>query len=242
MSLYLYAIINTLGYRPLHLTAHLHKMWEGAQTLYGTTPSQTEVEVEQMIMDRLSEERMPRGGNTIELRAEQSGGHWTLSLHNPTPTIYEGYSYLSLRPSAVIINHELPFSRWRTSCSALTTEFGADFAERQEAGVAIRADRNGNFVSCGDNPLFCVRNGVVYTLPVSSGGRDSVERDLMFRLCALAGVPIIESFTPIDNLGGEWDEIIIFEPCGVRSIGSCSGYTLDYSTALRLEQFVHKLL
>lgn len=241
MSLYLYAVINTLGYRPLHLAEHLHKMWEGAQTLYGTTPNQSEEEIEQMITDRLSEERMPRGGNTIELRAELSDGNWILSLHNPTPTIYDGYSYLSLRPSAVIINHELPFSRWRTTCSALTTEFGADFAERQGAGVALRADRNRNLVSCGDNPLFCVRDGMLHTLPVGSGGRDSVERDLMFRLCALAGVPIIEGPTPLDALG-EWDEIIIFEPCGVRSIGSCSGYSFDYSIALRLERFLHKLL
>ena len=241
MSLYLYAVINTLDHRPLHLSEHLRKMWEGAQTLYGTTPSQTVEDVERMITERLSEERMPRGGNTVELRAELSDGFWTLSLHNPTPTIYDGYSYLSLRPSAVIINHELPFSRWRTTCSALTTEFGADFAERQGAGVALRADRNGNLVSCGDNPLFCVRDGVVYTLPVDSGGRDSVERDLMFRLCHLAGVQIVESPTPLDALG-EWEEIIIFEPCGVRSIGTCSGYSFDYSIALRLERFLHRLL
>ncbi len=241
MSLYLYAVVNTLGHRPIHLSEHLRKMWEGAQTLYGTSPNQSVGEVERMITERLSQERMPRGGNTIELRAELNGGSWSLSLHSPTPTIYDGYSYLSLRPTAVIINHELPFSRWRTTCSALTTEFGADFAERQGVGVALRADRNGNLVSCGDNPLFCVRDGVIHTLPVSDGGRDSVERDLMFRLCALAGVQIVESPTPVEMLG-EWEEIIIFEPCGIRSIGSCSGFSFDYSIALRLERFLHKLL
>ena len=193
-----------------------------------------------MIATRLRDEGMPRGGVTIELRAEHTDRGWHLSLHNPTPTIYDGYSYLSLRPTAVIINHELPFSRWRTTCSALTTEFGAEFAERNGAGIALRADRAGNLVSAGDNPLFLVSGGKVYTLPVSEGGRDSVERDLMFRLCQKAGIEIMEAATPLDRLD-EWEEIMVFEPCGVRSIGSCSGRSFDYSIALRLERHIDKL-
>ncbi len=241
MSLYLYAIVNTLNHKPLHLAEQIDYLWQGAMALYGSTPEISTEEVEQMIADRLAEERMPRGGNLIELRIEHTDGRLSLSLHNPTTTIYDGYAYLSLRPEAVIINHELPFSRWRTACSALTTEFGAEFAERQGAGLALRADRNGNLVSAGDNPLFLVRNGRVHTLPVELGGRHSVERDLMFRLCSLAGVEIVESETPLDRLD-EWEEIIIFEPSGIRSVGSCSGRTFDYSIALRLERHIGKLL
>lgn len=241
MSLYLYATLNTLNHRPLHLSEHLHKLWEGAKALYGSTPDMDVADIEQMVVERLGNERMPRGGNLIKMRIEHSSDGWRVSLHNPTPTIYEGYSYLTLRPSALIINHELPFSRWRTTCSSLTTEFGQEFAERNGAGIALRADRAGNLISSGDNPLFLVSKGRLHTLPIEDGGRNSVERDLMFRLCRYAGIEILESHTPLDRLD-QWEEIIIFEPNGIRSVGSCSGHSFDYSIALRLERYLHRLL
>ncbi len=241
MTPYLYTRLNTLGHKPFHLNEHLMELSEGCQALYGSAPQLNAEDMEREIGSLFRQEGMPRGGNTIELRASlNSDGRWITSLLNPQTTIYNGYSLHSLRPEAVIINHELPFERWRTECSALCADFAAHYAERCGAGMALRANRAGNLVSAADNPLFLLRNGVLHTLPLAKGGRGSVERKLMFRLAQMAGVRVVESDTPVDELD-LWEELILFGPTGIQAIGSCSGRTMGYSTALALEKYLPRL-
>ncbi len=238
---YLYTRINTLSHKPLHLQEHLCELSAGAEALYGSTPELDAKQVERDIIDLLRRERMPLGGNIVELRATpRTDGRWVTSLLDPQTTLYDGYSLHSLRPEAVIINHELPFERWRTECSALCADFAADYARRRGADVALRANRAGNLVSSADNPLFLVRNRMLHTLPLSKGGRGSVERELMFKLAQMAGMQIVECDTPVDELD-LWEELIIFGPTGIQAIGSCSGRIMGYSTALALEKYLPRL-
>lgn len=215
-----YAIINTLGHKPLHLGAKLSQVIGSFETLYGTRPSITAKDISTEIYNLLHFGLYPEGGNTVTLwlLPTHDGGCRRHIIHKAT-TPYEGYGLLSITPRATIANYEIPFERHQTSLSLSAAQFATNYAERTAGAIALRASRAGNLLSADDSPLVVVKGFRLLTAPVAEGGRESVERELLFRLAKMAGLEIKEETPTVEEIDS-YDEIMVMTPVGIMSIHS----------------------
>lgn len=216
-----YAIINTLGHKPLHLAQKLTRALDSFEALYGQRVDISVRRLSGEIYDLLHFGLYPEGGNTVVLwlLATPEGGHRRYILHKATTPYDDGYSLLSIRPKATIANYEIPFERHQTSISLAAAEFASGYAERTAGAIALRASRAGSLLSADDSPLVAVRGFELMTAPIAEGGRDSVERELLFRLAELAGLKIKEKTPTVDEIES-YDEIMVMTPVGIMSIYS----------------------
>lgn len=217
---WIYATINTLMHKPLHLHSKLHYVLDSYKTLYGTMPKIEAKELEREIRDLLYFGLYPEGGNTVTLYLipTENGGCRRLLLHEMA-TPYDGYGLLTVRPKAIIANYEIPFGKHQTNVSMTAAKFADSYACSRGYDVALRADRNGTLHSSGDNPLYALRGNTLLTTPADKGARPSVERELMARIAEMAGVKIVEEELRVEDVAN-YEELLVFTPVGIQSIYS----------------------
>lgn len=229
---WIYATVNTCAHEPLWLERHLHHAADSYAKLYGVVPELETAEIGKRIRDLLYAEGMPLTGNIVNIYmvppAEGARNRPDIIIMHDRTTIYRGYEVVSLRPRAVITNYEVPFSGHRTAVSHIAARYMEDFAVKSGANTALRANRQGKLISSGDYPVFAVAGEEVFTPAPERGAGNSVERELMFRACELAGVRITERDIETAELPSV-DEIMIFDHTGIRcvlSIGETYYYNL----------------
>jgi branched-subunit amino acid aminotransferase/4-amino-4-deoxychorismate lyase len=231
----LYATINTLQYKPLHLGQKLSLLIENYESLYGLRPEGlTAKSIAKEIHDLLYFGLYPEGGNTINiyLLPPCNGEVRRIMVHEAV-TPYEGYGLLAVRPAATIAGYDMPLERFSTTLSLSAARFTDLYAERNNDAIALRANRAGALLSSGDNPLFVLKGHTLLTAPIAEGGRASVERELMFRLAELAKVKIAEQTPTVEDIE-EYSEIMVMTPVGIQSVRSVGEIELEhiYATAL----------
>lgn len=239
-SNYVYAAVNTAGHRPLFLGRHLHFACESYAKLYGQRPEIDPDTISALIPELLYHNRMPRGCCTVTIYLLPGAAKGRIAkpdiiMAAGQSTIYAGYELHAIRPKAVVVNYDIPFSGHRTAVSLTAAEYMAGFAERSGASLPVRANRAGNIVSAGEYPVFAIKGGKVLAPDSESGAGDSLERELMMWLCEREGLAVEERGIPVTELS-KVDELIVFGPYGLQSVLSC-GEAYFYSvTALALEK------
>ncbi len=246
---WIYTTINTLAHKPLHLEAKLLHVAESYKALYGTKASLEPATMRREIRDLLYFGLYPEGGNTVNLyllpRADGEGCR-RLIIHEATTPYDDGYGLLTVRPKGIVANYEIPFEKHHTNVSMTAARFADSYANARGYDIALRANRAGMLLSSGDNPLFVLRGNILLTPPLGQGARPSVERELMMRVCEMAGVKVVEESIQVDELTG-CEEIMVFTPVGIQSLYSLGDVRLGniYATllakhlkALSLEGFV----
>lgn len=218
---WVYAAVNTDAHEPLLLERHLYHAANSYARLHGVVPELDATAIGIRIRDLLQAGGMPTTGNIVNIYmvppADRNGhGPDVIIMHDRT-TIYRGYDVVSLRPRAVVVNYEVPFSGHRTAVSHIAARYMEDFAVSSGANIALRANRQGKLVSSGDYPVFAVADGEVFTPAPDRGPGESVERELMFRACRLAGISITERDIETSELSA-LDEIMVFDHTGIRCI------------------------
>ena len=238
---WVYATINTLGHKPLHLTSKLRQALDSYEALYSHRPSLTAKEIASEIYSLLHFGFYPEGGNIVRLHLAPNGtgGLRRIITHLAT-TPYEGYGLLAVRPRATIANYEIPFERHQTSISLSASRFASEYAQRTHGATALRASRAGLLLSADDSPLVVVRGFNILTAPIAEGGRDSVERELLFRLADMAGVTIQEQAPMVEDIES-YDEILVFKPTGIESIYSVGEHQLENIYAHLLSKHLRAL-
>lgn len=63
---------------------------------------------------------------------------------------------------------------------------------QQGAGEALILNAQGNVAECTGDNIFIVKDGVVYTPPVTEGGLDGITRHAVIEICASLGIPFVE--------------------------------------------------
>lgn len=231
---WVYTTINTLAYKPLHLERKLHYALDSYKALFGRRPQLQSREVAQWIGDLLYYDLYPEGGNTLTLYLIHTpeGTTRSLVMHEAT-TPYEGYGLLALRPKAIIANYEIPFAQHQTNVSLTAARFADLHATSHGYGIALRANRAGTLFSSGDNPLFALRGDTLMTTPLNKGARPSTEREVMWEIAQRAGVRIIEEELKVEDVA-EYDELMVFTPVGIQSVGFLAEQRLGniYATLL----------
>lgn len=230
-----YTTINTFGHKPLHLGRKLELLSESYESLYGLkTDGLTTKGIAKEIHDLLYFGLYPEGGNTVNLYLLPpcDAKARRLIVHEAV-TPYDGYGLLAVRPATTIAGYDMPFERFSTTISLSAARFTDLYAERNNGAIALRANRSGALLSSGDNPLFVLKGHTLLTAPIADGGRNSVERELMFRLAELAKVKIVEEAPTVEDIE-EYSEIMIMTPVGIRSVRTVGSIELEhiYATAL----------
>ncbi|MDY3978807.1 MAG: aminotransferase class IV [Tidjanibacter sp.] len=237
---YIYTTINTTDRRPLFLKEHLHYAAASYEALYGERPTLTAADIAKRISDLLYYGFYPEGGNTVDIyllpRPEQP---LTLIIHN-SATVENGYALSPHKLLSTVANYEIPFEHHKTAASLTAAGFADDFARRNGADVALRANRAGTVISSGDSPFFAVRNDVLYTPAVDHGARASVERDLLLRLCRYASVKVVEEDIAVADLA-DYDELAIFSPTGLHTIARIDEIYYLNVMAHKLEKQLERL-
>lgn len=242
---YVYARINTVGHKPLYLQRHLHYAALSFEKLYGRKPSIDTDKISFQIGKLLYENRLPRTGNIVTIYivpryGENGRGRQDIIITTGITTIYRRYEVLSVRPKAIIANYEIPFAEHRTAVSMAASGYMEEFAARAGAKTALRANRTGNLVSAGDYPVFAVQKGVVITPEPSKGAGESVEYELMLRVCERAGVEVGHRDIPVEELS-ETDELMAFNHTGIQSILSCGEIFFYNLTAIELDKQLQEI-
>lgn len=243
-SNYVYAAINTIEHEPLYLGEHLRIAVESYATLYGCRPAIDTEEIRTQIKTLLRENNMPQLGNIVIIYiipgTDSKSGTPEILISWERSTLYKGYELISLRPKAILANYEIPFSAHRTAVSLTTSDYMASYATAGSCHIAIHINRNNRLVSCGDYPLFMVKNGTVFTPPAPDIATDNVERNIMFSACKLAGIPIEERELTTEDIPTA-DEIMIFNHTGIQSV-LCVGEHYYYNlTAQKLEKVLPQI-
>lgn len=83
-------------------------------------------------------------------------------------------------------------------------------AEAQKAGwtEVVLLNERSEVTECTSANIFCVKNGAVFTPPLSSGCLEGVTRGVLFEIAARAGVPLSEKTLRLDDLYAA-DEVFI---------------------------------
>ena len=233
---YVHAAVNTSAHSPLYLEKHLAYAAESYRKLYGTVPQFDTMQLREGIEALLDADRMPRLGNIVRiylLPSQRSGDAvpdlLAMADHS---TIYRGYELISIRPKAILTNYEIPFCGHRTAVSLTTSRYMQAFAERTGCHVALHCNRAERLISCGEYPVFLARDGALFTPPAETFPA-CTERDLMFRACSLAGIPITER-----NIA---DELMVFNHTGLQSLLSLGNYYFYNLLALRIEKVLRTI-
>lgn len=242
---YVYAAVATIDHRPLYLTAQLACAASSYETLFGTRPAYDVATLRQRILRLQDRNRMPRQGNTLHICLLPPADTFSdrqpdMLIFGTETTICRSYELMSVRPTALLTNYELPFAGHRTSLSLTADGYMQAFARRKGYHIALHTNRANRLVSCGDYPVGIVRDGTLATPPQPAGTPKSVELRLLQQACSLAGIPCEERDIATDELT-EADEVIVFGSHGLHSVLSCSGRYYYNLAAQRLARTLDRL-
>lgn len=239
-SNYIYAAVNTAAHEPLYLAGHLAAAADSYEKLYGHVFLYDTEDIRRQIKFLLAENKMPKLGNIVNIYFIPPGNsshekpEILISWHRST--IYNGYELISVRPKAILANYEIPFSGHRTAVSLTTSEYMRLFAERSGTHISLHVNRAEMLVSCGEYPVFIVKNGTITT----PSAPENVEHTLMLRACLLSGLTVEEREISVCELT-EADEIMIFNHTGIQSVLSLGDRYFYNITALRLEKTLRRI-
>lgn len=239
---YTYRDVLTAHHRPLHLDSQIELIELSCRTLFGTAPGLDTPAVDKLIGELLYRNRASQGGNIIRIIAVPDNDSGTIDtfIFYENPTVYNGYSLWHRQIKALPLTYEIPFPAFRTSANLTCHNYSREFARRQGCDCAIAINYDGVAVSLGEHPLFCIKDGAVYTPDATDTVPQSVERLLGIELCRLTGLPVHEKSLTIEEFS-EVDEAFSFTTAGLLSIFPAEGRKLSSSVVKSMEKNLSSL-
>lgn len=147
-------------------------------------------------------------------------------------SLYNGYGYRSLQPSAVTIRYDIPFSEAPTSLHETTSLMARQAARRAKAEAAIRCDEKGRFREVEGAPVFAIAGRTVLA-PPDTEPVERVERMITRRAVEAAGLEFREEAFGREDLK-HLDELFFTDHRGITSLSHCDGLPLMIYTAERI--------
>ena len=147
-------------------------------------------------------------------------------------SLYNGYGYRSLQPSAVTIRYDIPFSEAPTSLHEAASLMARQAARRAKAEAAIRCDEKGRFREVEGAPIFAIAGRTVLA-PPDTEPVERVERIITRRAVEAAGLEFREEAFGRSDLK-HLDELFFTDHRGITSLSHCDGLPLMIYTAERI--------
>ena len=234
-DIYLYQTLHLAAGRTVrNLEAHIAVLDGASRRLFGRPYAPGAEALARRIAALATEERLPtRVSGFVRLELGPDGEE---RLSPAGVSLYAGYAFRSLTPSAAILNYDIPFSEAPTSVREATARWARHEAMRRGADIAVRCDRTG-VLREGDNaPLLCAADRVVRIAP----GLASVERQLATEAVRAAGLELREEPFGRDELP-QLDELFFVDHRGVTALSHCDGQPLMTLLAERVAEALEGL-
>ncbi len=229
---FVYQRLHTLGGKAFHLEEHLRIAVRALERIYGAAPEFDRNAVASLIAGTLRANRVPaHTGATVLMR---------FSPHDDTPEVdFErvlldaGYAHSPLRPKSVTYEYSIPFPAFPTNFQ-IEARALFDTLALAAHGATRSVRREGErLLSCGDAPLFAVRDRVVFTPPLTEGAMDSVERELVSAAAESVRLKVREEPILHSELKS-FDELFFADAAGITSLAECDGAKFMSLAAPRL--------
>lgn len=119
---------------------------------------------------------------------------------------------------------------------------------QQGAGEALMLNQQGNVAECTGDNIFIIKNGTVYTPPITDGALGGITRHAVMDICAELGIPCVEKtmnrFNVINAdecfLTGTAAEVIAATSLDGRKIGTGSAGPITKRILTRYQQLVRE--
>lgn len=229
-DLYLYQTVHVARGRALHVAEHAAVLDAASREWFGRPYTPAAATLAARIEALAAAERYPTGvSGFVRIELTEEG------LERLLPagvSLYDGYAYRSLQPTAATIPYEVPFSEFPTSVREAAAVWARRAAERTGAEVAIRCDLEGYFHAAEDAPLFAVTGRTVLAAPAGPGP-ESVERSITRRAVQAVGLTFREEPFGTTDLR-RIEELFFTDHRGITSLSRCDGQPLMTFLAERI--------
>lgn len=226
-DLYLYQIVHIARGRALHVDEHAALLDAASREWFDRRFTPSVSVLKRQIELRAEAEFYPTevsGFIRIELRPDGE-----VQLLPAGISLYDGYGYRSVQPSAVTLRYDLPLTEAPTSAREAATLLARRAAERQGAGAVIRCDAGGTFREADGAPLFAIVGRTVIEAP----GAASVERSITRQAVVRAGLELRSEPFGLDDLN-RLEELFFTDHRGITSLSHCNGLPLMTFLAERI--------
>jgi hypothetical protein len=234
---FVYQRVHTLGGKALHLAEHLTIASRAFEHIYGFRLDLDEKTVAAQIAEVLRHNHATaRTGATAMLYFVpcEDGDH-RLTAEFERGLLDAGYTHSPLRPRAQTYEYSIPFGAFPTSFQ-LSARTLFDGLALREHGATRSVRREGNqLVSCGDAPLFAIRDRILITPPLTEGAMESVERALVIAAATKARLTVREEALLHSELK-TYDELFFADAAGITSLSECDNAKFMSLTAPRLAE------
>lgn len=226
-DLYLYQTVHVARGRALHVAEHAAVLDAASREWFGRpyTPSpgalRTRIE---LLAEKEHYPTAVSGFVRIELRPDGEDRLLPVGI-----SLYDGYAYRSVQPTAVAVDYENPFTSAPTSVREAAAAWARRAAERAGAEVAIRCDAAGHFREAEGAPLFAIAGRTVLEAP----GPESVERSITREAVRRAGMELRKEEFGLGNLS-RIEELFFTDHRGITSLSRCNGVPLMTFLAERI--------
>jgi len=130
---------------------------------------------------------------------------------------------------------ETSLSRFKTA-NRLQYIIARQEVERAHADEAIMLDHAGNVVECSACNLFVVKQGKIFTPPLSDGPLPGITRQIVLRLAAQLGHKVCEQSFGVEFLGDADEMFATNSLIEIAPIAEFAGRQLDHRIAARLHK------
>lgn len=233
-GIYLYQTLHLAFGQVRNLEAHIAVLDAASRRLFGRPYVPGAEALARRVTSLAAAERYPSGVSgfvRLELGAEGEE-----RLTPAGVSLYPGYGFRSLTPSAVTLSYDIPFSEAPTSVREAVAAWARHEAVRRGADIAVHCDRQGVARDADNAPLLGISGHTAYLAP----GLASVERTLAAEAVRAAGLKLLEEPFVRDDLR-HFDELFFVDHRGVTALSHCDGHPLMALLAERVAKALEGL-
>lgn len=214
---YIYVPIHVRHRAPLFTPLHLASLAAAAERIYALKINPDPKAIAETITALMHANRYPAGVSaTAEVRIYDNGD---TEVRCGEISLYDGYCFRSLRPSAVLSQWSVGDAAAHSSASRAAAAMARAAARTRNAHDALRITPDGCVDALGEWALFAVRGWDVILPPCEY---DSAEARIVMTAIEAAGLGLHRETLRREDLRS-YDELFCLDPLGVVSVAKCEG-------------------
>ncbi len=214
---YLYQTIHTLAHYPLYVAEHCRILEQDFLELYFRPLTLDEEAIRAQIIELLDGRCVTTERSVfVELRIDIDQN---CEIVLGDVSLYEGYAFRSVQPSAQIVVFDSPFGLFPTSARRVALSFADDLARNLGGDIAIECGRDSVVRSMAGATLF----GISKSRMIASTTLNRVERDLVIEAAQSLNITVEQREIKRSELP-DFDELFGCDHRGITSISKYNNY------------------
>ncbi len=240
---FVYQDIHTFDHKAVHLSEHLYIMRRSASAVLGCEWIPDESRIEDTIGEMLQRGRYPRQSNHVRLYLYPGDKalrkEATLLTEVVGPLFYPKFVIWHKRLETTAMRLPVAFPGYQSSVSLHTSTLADSAAKETGMDKAVIISSEAGPLT-GDQPLFIVKNGIVYVSPPPYGSPGMVMRGLIIKALTSAGIEVRE--VPVtEEMVRSCDEAFSADVQGLIDILGVDSSRLFNFTVKKILPYINRL-